>query len=119
MYRFEVVPRIASLRSNAPEKKVTDSLRRLRVRLFGRDNGVFVVDKRIGIRPRSVHQGKTLIGRRAWGQRGRGSGHRSRRWQQKLAILVFKQCGLETTLVRIGLEAPSQIAHGIGCTGEG
>src|ERR1700678_1725126 len=101
MYRFKVAPRIAALRSNAPEKKVADSLRHLWVRLFGRDNGVFVVDKRIRIRPRSEHQGKTLVRRRAWGERGRGGGHRGRCWQQKLAILVFEQCGFETSFVRI------------------
>lgn len=49
MQRLEVAPRITAMGPDAPEQKIADGFRCLRVRLFGRNDGVFVIDEGIGV----------------------------------------------------------------------
>ncbi len=52
----------AALRRNAPEQKIANGRRDLRVRLLRGDDRVFVIDQRIRIGTRSEHERKALIG---------------------------------------------------------
>ena len=50
------------VRRDRPKQKSSHRRRDRGVRLLGRDDRIFVIDERIGVRARRVDQGETLIG---------------------------------------------------------
>ena len=72
-----------------PKKESPDRYGDRRIHLLGGNDGIFVVDKRIGMGAGRIDQGEPLVRWRPRGERCRRRLNRLRRWEQKLRRIAF------------------------------
>ncbi len=105
---------IRLVRRDRPEEELAYRRRHSRVGLLGRDDRVFIVDQRIGVRTRRVDEREALVGgcpgaeRRGRGRDRLGCG------QQKLARVALERRSAERGLGDFRVIADADIGDGIG-----